>query len=127
MMQFHVKLIDEETFTCFVQNDEGGFSIIDEKKKPLLNQVCLTVKNIHLFCFFLKIISYNYVPQKVETNSLVFKMFMGFISTPLYIFTILWLESAIEDQKLNFKEGSTQSKVLVDGWFCIAKEMGNIS
>jgi phage shock protein PspC (stress-responsive transcriptional regulator) len=54
-------------------------------------------------------------------------MFMGFITTPLYIYCILWLESALEDQKLNFKEGSTQSKVEIDGWFCIAKDMGNIT
>lgn len=54
-------------------------------------------------------------------------MFMGFLTTPLYIYSILWLESALEDQKLNFKEGSTQSNVLVDGWFCIAKDMGNIT
>ena len=126
-MQFHVTLIEEDSFTCFIQKDNGEFEAINEKKRPYLNQVCQRVKNIHLFCFLLKIISYNYVPERVGTNSLVLKMFMGFITTPMYIYCILWLESALEDQTLNFLEGSTQDKVLVDGWFCISKDMGNIT
>ena len=120
MMQFHVTLIDEASFTCFIQKDDGTFEKAFADKKPYLNMVCTQVKNIHLFCFFLKIFSYNYVPERVGTNSLVFKMFMGFITTPMYIYCILWLESALEDQKLNFKEGSTEDHVMIDGWFCIS-------
>jgi hypothetical protein len=127
MMQFHVTLIDEDTFTCFIQKENGDFDPIAEKRRPYLNRVCQQVKNIHLFCFFLKIFSYNYVPERVGTNSLVFKMFMGFITTPMYIYCILWLESALEDQTLNFLAGSTQNKVMIDGWFCISKDMGNIT
>ena len=66
------------------------------------------------------------MPERVGTNSLVFKMFMGFITTPMYIYCILWIESALEDQKLNFKEGSTADNVQIDGWFCISKDAGNI-
>jgi hypothetical protein len=80
---------------------------------------------LHLACFILLVIAANYVPKKtLSTNAYVVKLLLGFITVPLYIFMILWLESALEDDRLKMVEGPPDYKI--KGRICVSKDMGNV-
>jgi hypothetical protein len=66
----------------------------------------------------------NYVPKVLTTNTNVIKLFLGFISVPLYIFMILWLESALEDDRIKFESGPPAFKT--KGTVCVSKDQGNV-
>ena len=77
-----------------------------------------------MLCFFLMVIAANYVPKKFTTNSNVIKLFLGFVTVPMYIFMILWLESALEDDRIKFVQGPPDFKI--KGRICVSKYMGNV-
>lgn len=79
---------------------------------------------LHLVCFILLVTAANYVPKKLTTNTNVIKLFLGFVTVPMYIYMILWLESALEDDRIKFEAGPPNYKV--KGTVCVSKYMGNV-
>lgn len=79
---------------------------------------------LHFVCFVLLMTAANYVPKKITTNTNVFKLFLGFVTVPMYIFMILWLESALEDDRIKFIKGPPNFQT--KGKVCISKDQGNV-
>jgi len=124
MLTFCVDFIDEESYTCWAKNEDGTFK--EEPAKPIINTVGEWVKYLHLVCFFLGIAANWWVPKKLTSNSLAIRLVMNFVTVPLYIYTIFWFESGLEDLRYKFGKESTVSKLTINGTVCVSKEMGNI-
>lgn len=107
IIQLLVKYEDEESYTCFKFNEDEASYVIEEGVIPEINYVVNAVKYIHFICFICMIYSETYVPLKISTCSHVTKMFFGFVTVPLYIFSILWLMSVQDRRKFRFTEDST--------------------
>jgi len=84
------------------------------------------VKYVHFICFFCIGFSENYIPQKIASGSHVTKMFFGFITVPLYIYSMLSLMSILEKNTIRFTPDSTPDDLRLDDTFCFSKEQGNV-
>ena len=89
-----------------------------------INKACKYVEWLHLLCFAALVIATNYVPKKLTTNTNVIKIFLGFVTVPLYVYMILWLESALEDDRIKFESGPPNIKT--KGRVCVSKSDGNV-
>ena len=125
MLTFIVEFRDEDSFTCLQQDESGNFVEIPGVHSHL-NRACHFVKDLHLVCFILMVIAQNYVPKKMTTNVHIIRLFMGFVTVPVYIYMILWFESALEDDRVKFLEGTAPPTFNVKGRVCVAKFMGNV-
>jgi hypothetical protein len=97
-----------------------------EQQQPEINNAVDSVKWIHLICFICMCIAENVVPLKVTSGVRVTKMFFGFITVPLYIFSILWLMSVDDGHRFKFTADSTLDNFKAMGDFCISKKPGNV-
>ena len=107
-----------------MEQDSTGKFVEIPGSKSAINQACHFVQWLHLLCFVLLFTASNYVPKKLTTNTNVIKLFLGFISVPLYIFMILWLESALEDDRIKFESGPPNFKI--KGKVCVSNDQGNV-
>jgi len=124
ILTFMVQFRDEESFTCVEQDVETGEYIVIPDSKSEINRACSYVKWLHLVLFFLLLISHNYTPTTITTNTNVTKYLLSFITVPLYIFMILWLESALNDDRIMFEQGAPDFKT--KGTVCVSKDMGDV-
>lgn len=53
-------------------------------------------------------------------------MFFGIITTPMYIYSILWLQTVIDLRRFKFSPDSTPSDYKTVGKFCLTKDLGNV-
>jgi hypothetical protein len=106
ILAFVVQYRDEDSFTCVEQDKKTGKFIVIEGVTSAINTACVYVMGLHLVCFILLVTAANYVPKTITTNSNVIKLFLGFVTVPMYIFMILWLESALEDDRMKFEWGT---------------------
>ena len=128
VLTFMVQFRDEESFTCVEQEKGedivvGEYTVIPDAKSEI-NKACQYVKWLHLILFFLLLISHNYVPSHITTNSNVTKYLLSFVTVPLYIFMILWLESALNDDRIMFEQGAPD--FITKGTVCVSKDMGDV-
>jgi len=135
MLTFCVEFIDAESYKCFAKEKmvdaktgkETGTWVWNEvESTPIINYVGEYVKILHLVCFFFGLVATWWVPKKLTSNTYGLRVVLNFVTVPLYIFTIFWLESGLEDLRYKFKKESTHTDLRVNGTVCVAKEMGNI-
>ena len=124
VLTFFVQFRDEDSFTCVEQDEETGQYTAIPDSVSEINRACEYTKWVHLILFFLLLISHNYVPSQITTNTNVTKYLLSFVTVPVYIFMILWLESAQNDDRIMFEEGPPNFKT--KGTVCVSKDMGNV-
>lgn len=69
-----------------------------------------------------------YVPSKINANAMSIKIFLNFVTVPMYLFVIFYFEYGLEKLRFKVKEGSTtENPIIEDGSvICISRDMGNI-
>ena len=53
-------------------------------------------------------------------------MFLGFITVPLYIYSMLSLMSTLENNTVKFSPESTPDNLRIEDTFCFSEDQGNV-
>jgi hypothetical protein len=117
MLTFCVEFIDEDTYMCFAKE---GNTFIEKPAKPIINTVGQWVKYLHLVCFFFGVAANWWVPKVLTSNSLAIRLVLNFVTVPVYIYTIFWFESGLEDLRYKFGKDSTVSNLEIKGTVCVS-------
>lgn len=70
---------------------------------------------LHLACFLFMYIGHNFVPATLTTNNYIWKTFFFFVTVPLYIYMIMDIEQAIEQDRFKFDPKSTSKDLRIIG------------
>ena len=113
MITFFVEFEDEDGRNCFELESGSGmeakdYKMIDDPWASNGNKAVRTAKWIHLICFICLIIRENTVDLQIETRTFVTKILLGFITVPLYIFSICWLIITKDEMRFMFDPASTK-------------------
>ena len=125
VLQFIVKYIDEESYTCFNQI-EGNFKEQEDPGIPILNQVGRFVAKMHFVCWLCMVTAKFYLPKSLSSNSLSLTLILNFLTVPIFIFIIFRFQHGQELTRFKVQEGSTVDDLKIMGTICVSKDNGNI-
>jgi hypothetical protein len=67
----------------------------------------IVVKWIHLVCFILMFIRSNWIPKTLTVDIQVLRIFISFVTVPIYIYLIFWILIEQDNDKIEFSKKST--------------------